>query len=129
MGASVSKWWSRHEKKSHPIEEVPIQNEMDEWYNTRDNIQNKGIIDPATRDNIQNVEEILENMIEHDAQPRFVNSDQLIEEGKIQELIDAILNDVELRGKWQPVNYAAKCGQFYLVNWLVLEHKTDLHVN
>ena len=81
---------------------------------------------PKNKDNI--IEEVVDIEIEDVSDPLYVNSDQLVEDGNIYELMEAITNNVELRGKWQPVNYAAKCGQYDMVNWLMMTENTDLRV-
>ena len=58
----------------------------------------------------------------------YINSDELIENGEIRKLIEAICDNIPLYGKWSPTNYAAKCGQFYLVNWLMTANKMDIKV-
>jgi hypothetical protein len=137
-------------KKPTKINVVNLQPEVDRWENTPKHVepvkytaipqpqppgpqplQKSAEPDPPEKrdDNIHQMEEVDEpygHILEK--QPEYVNSDRLIENGEIEKLIDAITRNIPLHGRWQPINYAAKCGQFYLVNWLMASNMTDLKV-
>lgn len=133
MGSGSSKCFGR--KKRQPIQEEYIQQEFDD-YNKVGNVLEPKRLRKSTNTNVeqsplqhypQSEDNIVgEPMIEVVEKPQPVNADKLIEEGRVQELIEAIMSDVEIQCQWEPVNYAARCGQFELVNWLMMNDLTDI---
>lgn len=125
MGSGSSKCFGR--KKRQPIQEEHIQQEFDD-YNKVGNVLEPKRLKKSTNTNVeqsplQHYPQSEDNIVE---KPQSVNADKLIREGRVQELIEAIMSDAEIQCQWEPVNYAARCGQFELVNWLMVNNLTDI---
>ncbi len=103
MGSGISRCL-RRERQPIPVED--IQDEMDNYQRPPPVVVQKNPVPPVENkqraDNF--VEETYEPQIEAFLQQAPVDADQLISEGRIKELMDAIMADAEIRCRQEPVN-------------------------